>query len=87
LAEGHSPLIKVTPRIKIAFLVLVISLFSAGAGAKTLVTLQDAVKKALISNPEVQASWHVFLLPGMNRMSPGATIPRGGTSPRRPTAP
>ena len=36
-------------------------LFSAVAGAQTPVTLQDTVKKAIVSNPEVQARWHAFL--------------------------
>lgn len=36
-------------------------LLAASAGAQAAVTLQDAVRKALVSNPEVQASWHAFM--------------------------
>lgn len=49
------------PRRKIAKLVLMAGLYAATAGAQPLVTLQDTVKKAVVSNPEVQARWHAFL--------------------------
>ena len=65
------------PDIKIALFVSVISLFSAGAGAQTPVTLQDAVKKAIVSNPEVQASWHAFLSSRHEQ-----DVARGGYYPR-----
>jgi len=65
------------PDIKIALFVSVISLFSAGAGAQTPVTLQDAVKKAIVSNPEVQASWHAFLSSRHEQ-----DVARGGYFPR-----
>ena len=51
-------------KIKITLFLSVMSLFSfsaAAAEAQPRVTLQDAVKKAIVSNPEVQASWHAFL--------------------------
>lgn len=40
-----------------------LGIFSVTAGAQTPVThsMQDAVKKAIVSNPEVQAKWHSFL--------------------------
>ena len=63
--------------IKIALLVSVVSLFSAGAGAQTPFTLQDAVKKAIVSNPEVQASWHAFLSSRHEQ-----DVARGGYFPR-----
>jgi adhesin transport system outer membrane protein len=49
------------PRIKITLLFLMVSLLAPVAGAQPVVTLQDAVKKAIVSNPEVQARWHTFL--------------------------
>lgn len=49
-------------RKKALFLFLsVMGLFPASAGAQPSVTLQDAVKKAIVGNPEVQARWHAFL--------------------------
>ncbi|MGB9128456.1 MAG: TolC family outer membrane protein [Thiobacillus sp.] len=65
------------PDIKIALFVSIISLFSAGAGAQTPITLQDAVKKAIVSNPEVQASWHAFLSSRHEQ-----DVARGGYYPR-----
>lgn len=64
-------------RIKITLFVSIVSLFSAGAAAQTPVTLQDAVKKAIISNPEVQASWHAFLSSRHEQ-----DVARGGYFPR-----
>jgi outer membrane protein, adhesin transport system len=64
-------------QIKAAMLVSVIGLFSTGVGAQSPVTLQDAVKKAIVSNPEVQASWHAFL---SSRHEQG--VARGGYFPR-----
>jgi adhesin transport system outer membrane protein len=49
------------PKRNIALLVLMTGLYAATAGAQPLVTLQDTVKKAVVSNPEVQARWHAFL--------------------------
>ncbi len=52
-------------------------LFSAVAGAQTPVTLQDTVKKAIVSNPEVQARWHAFLSSRHEQ-----DVARGGYFPR-----
>jgi len=49
------------PKRKIALLLSLMCLFPASAGAQPIVTLQDTVKKAIVSNPEVQARWHTFL--------------------------
>ncbi len=38
----------------------VMSLLSANATAQQSTTLQDAVKTAVVSNPEIQARWHAF---------------------------
>lgn len=38
----------------------VMSMLSAPAAAQAPLTLQDAVKNAIVSNPEVQARWHAF---------------------------
>ena len=44
----------------IALLLWITGLISAQALAEPVVTIQDAVKHAIESNPEVQARWHVF---------------------------
>lgn len=49
------------PKRNIALLVLMTGLYAATAGAQPLVTLQNTVKKAVVSNPEAQARWHAFL--------------------------
>ena len=65
------------PKRKIALLASVMGLFSAVAGAQTPATLQDAVKKAIVSNPEVQARWHTFLSSQHEQ-----DVARGGYLPR-----
>mgnify|MGYP002386260288 FL=1 len=65
------------PKRKIALFMSVISLCSVAAGAQPLVTLQDAVKKAIVSNPEVQARWHTFLSSRHEE-----DVARGGYFPR-----
>ncbi len=49
------------PNRKILQYLTWIGLLAASAAAQAGVTLQDAVRKALVSNPEVQASWHAFV--------------------------
>ncbi len=49
------------PARLIGLFLAVMSLSSATATAQTPITLQDAVKSAVVSNPEVQARWHAFL--------------------------
>lgn len=44
----------------VTLLLAMMSLFSAHAVAQQAVTLQDAVKNAITTNPEVQARWHAF---------------------------
>ena len=65
------------PLRKIALFVLVTGLFPLSAGAQTAVTLQDTVKKAIVSNPDVQARWHAFLA-SKNEQD----VVRGGYFPR-----
>jgi len=65
------------PKRKIVLLVSVMGLFSSVAGAQTPVTLQDTVKKAIVSNPEVQARWHAFLSSQHEQ-----DVARGGYFPR-----
>lgn len=65
------------PRRKIAQLVLMAGLYATTAGAQPLVTLQDTVKKAVVSNPEVQARWHAFLSSKHEQ-----DVARGGYYPR-----
>lgn len=65
------------PKRKIALLISVLGLFSAVAGAQTPATLQDTVKKAIVSNPEVQARWHAFLSSQHEQ-----DVARGGYFPR-----
>ena len=45
---------------KIVLYMMVASMLSTPAVAQTPITLQDAVKNAIVSNPEVQARWHAF---------------------------
>jgi adhesin transport system outer membrane protein len=65
------------PKRKIALLISVLGLFSAVAAAQTPATLQDTVKKAIVSNPEVQARWHAFLSSQHEQ-----DVARGGYFPR-----
>jgi adhesin transport system outer membrane protein len=65
------------PRIKIALVILVMSVLAPVAGAQPVATLQDAVKKAIVSNPEVQARWHTFLSSQQEQ-----EVARGGYFPR-----
>jgi len=65
------------PKRKVALLISVLGLFSAVAGAQTPATLQDTVKKAIVSNPEVQARWHAFLSSQHEQ-----DVARGGYFPR-----
>jgi adhesin transport system outer membrane protein len=65
------------PKRKIALLISVLGLFSAVAAAQTPATLQDTVKKAIVSNPEVQARWHAFLSSQHEQ-----DVARGGYLPR-----
>ncbi len=65
------------PKRKIVLLISVVGLFSAVAGAQTPATLQDTVKKAIVSNPEVQARWHAFLSSQHEQ-----DVARGGYFPR-----
>jgi adhesin transport system outer membrane protein len=65
------------PRIKIALVILVMSMLAPVAGAQPVATLQDAVKKAIVSNPEVQARWHTFLSSQQEQ-----EVARGGYFPR-----
>ena len=52
-------------------------LLSAPAASQAPITLQDAVKNAIVSNPEVQASWHTFLSSQHEQ-----DVARGGYYPR-----
>lgn len=61
----------------IVLLLSVMGLLSAGAGAQPIVRLQDAVKNAIVSNPEVQARWHTFLSSQYEQ-----EVARGGYFPR-----
>lgn len=65
------------PKRKIALLISVLGLLSSVAGAQTPATLQDTVKKAIVSNPEVQARWHAFLSSQHEQ-----DVARGGYFPR-----
>ncbi len=64
------------PKRKIAVLMISMGL-SAVAAAEPTVTLQDAVKKAIVSNPEVQARWHALLASQQEQ-----DVARGGYFPR-----
>ena len=48
------------PVRKIVLSLTVMSMLSAPAAAQAPFTLQDTVKSAIVSNPEVQARWHAF---------------------------
>ena len=66
------------PRRKIGLSLIVMSLLlSAPAAAQAPITLQDAVKNAIASNPEVQARWHTFLSSQYEQ-----DVARGGYFPR-----
>lgn len=62
---------------KTALLLLAMGLFPPFANAQSVVTLQDTVKKAIVSNPEVQARWNAFLA-SQNEQD----VARGGYLPR-----
>ncbi len=55
----------------------IVGLFSVSAFAQQPATLQEVVKKAIVSNPEVQARWHAFLASGHEQ-----DVARGGYFPR-----
>jgi outer membrane protein, adhesin transport system len=61
----------------LCLIVSIAGLFSTSAGAQQQATLQDVVKKAIVSNPEVQARWHAFLAAGHEQ-----DVARGGYFPR-----
>jgi adhesin transport system outer membrane protein len=65
------------PRIKVALFFLVMSVLAPVAGAQPAATLENAVKKAIVSNPEVQARWHTFLSSQHEQ-----DVARGGYFPR-----
>lgn len=65
------------PRIKFALFFWVVSVLAPVAGAQPVATLQNAVKKAIVSNPEVQARWHTFLSSEHEQ-----DVARGGYFPR-----
>lgn len=62
---------------KIILFSVILGVLSAPAIAQTPVTLQDAVKRAVSSNPEVQARWHTFLSARHEQ-----DVARGGYFPR-----
>lgn len=62
---------------KIAGLLVTLAFASASAAAQQPATLPDAVKKALLGNPEVQARWHAFLATRHEE-----DVARGGYLPR-----
>ncbi len=64
------------PKRKIVLLLSLFGLMSASAGVGA-VTLQDAVRQAVASNPEVQSRWHAFLSSGHEQ-----DVARGGYFPR-----
>ena len=61
----------------IALFLAMTSLLSAKAIAEQAITLQDAVKTAIVSNPEVQARWHAFEASRYEQ-----SVARGGYFPR-----
>ena len=61
----------------IALCLAMASLGTAHAGAEQAVTMQDAVKTAIVSNPEVQARWHAFQASLYEQ-----NVARGGYFPR-----
>ncbi|MBZ0067925.1 MAG: TolC family outer membrane protein [Thiobacillus sp.] len=62
---------------KAALVLLLMGLFPPCASAQSVVTLQDTVKKAIVSNPEVQARWNAFLA-SQNEQD----VAKGGYYPR-----
>lgn len=64
------------PALSLLASALLILLFACPALSQTT-TLSDAVRKAVVENPEVQARWHNFLAAGEER-----NIARGGYLPR-----
>jgi len=44
----------------IALVLIMVGMLSAPAAAQAPISLQDTVKNAIVSNPEVQARWHEF---------------------------
>lgn len=56
---------------------LIIASFPGTAAAQQAETLQNVVKKAVVSNPEVQARWHAFLASQHEQ-----DVARGGYFPR-----
>ncbi len=62
---------------KTALFLLAMGLLSPFASAQSVVTLQDAVKQAIVSNPEVQARWNAFLA-SQNEQD----VAKGGYFPR-----
>src|SRR3989338_5425891 len=62
---------------KTMLLLLVMGLFPPLACAQSVATLQDTVKKAIVSNPEVQARWNAFLA-SQNEQD----VAKGGYFPR-----
>jgi adhesin transport system outer membrane protein len=65
------------PKRKIVLFLSLMSLLPAVALAQTPVTLQDTVRKAIVSNPEVQSRWHAFLASQHEE-----DVARGGYFPR-----
>lgn len=64
-------------RRKIGFALALLLLASGGAHAVQASTLKEAVKKAIVSNPEVQARWNAFLA-----AQDEVDVARGGYFPR-----
>lgn len=62
---------------KISLALALVAALSAETGAAPASTLKDAVKKAIVSNPEVQARWHDFLA-----SQDEVDVARGGYYPR-----
>ena len=62
---------------KAVLVLLLMGLFPPCASAQSVVTLQDTVKKAIVSNPEVQARWNAFLA-SQNEQD----VAKGGYFPR-----
>ena len=69
--------VNTTRNAALCIIVSVAALFSASAGAQQQASLQEVVKKAIVSNPEVQARWHAFLAAGHEQ-----DVARGGYFPR-----
>lgn len=62
---------------KVKLVLSLMGLLPALAWAQTPITLQDAVRKAIVSNPEVQARWHAFMASQHEQ-----DVARGGYLPR-----